>query len=305
MSVSRNSCRLKHFLPLVLVCAALCAWTPPAFAAARAECASVQSAILGRSVKYCALLPASYDTAKQRRYPILYHLHGLGDNEQSFIQTGGWNVIENMQARGEMTEFITVTPAGGMSFYIDSRDGRVKYEQFFLREFLPAMEKKYRVQAGRAARGISGISMGGYGALHLAFKYPQLFGSASAHSAAIFVNPSGDSRLITGGRFDVMGMVYGSTGNGSPIDRAFYAKNSPLTLAREHAAGLRGMKIYFDCGTEDGYGFDAGTRALDAELTKLKVPHEAHLYPGRHDWVYFAEHLPASLKFHAQVFSGK
>jgi S-formylglutathione hydrolase FrmB len=180
----------------------------------------------------------------------------------------------------------------------------VRYEQFFLREFLPAMEKKYRVQPGRAARGISGISMGGYGALHMAFKYPQLFGSASAHSAAIFVNPSGDSRLITGGRFDVMGMVYGS-----PMDKAFYAKNSPLTLAREHAVGLRGglhgTKIYFDCGTEDGYGFDAGTRALDAELTRLKVPHETHLYPGRHDWVYFAEHLPASLKFHSAVFSGK
>jgi len=296
--------RLKHLFLLVVACVALFASAPPAFAAARAECDSVKSAILKRSVKYCVLLPASYDTDKQRRYPILYHLHGLGDNEQSFIQTGGWNLVEAMQARGELTEFITVTPAGGMSFYIDSvvdsKTRVVKYEQFFLREFMPAMEKKYRVKAGRAARGISGISMGGYGALHIAFAHPQLFGSASAHSAAIFVNPSGDSRAITGGRFDVMGMVYGS-----PIDKAFYAKNSPLTLAREHAAGLRGMRIYFDCGTKDGYGFDAGTRALDAELTKLKVPHEAHLYPGRHDWVYFSEHLPASLKFHSNAFSGK
>ena len=295
--------RLKIFVVFLAVgCAALCVSPPPAFAAARAECGSVRSAgtILGHNVKYCALLPASYDADKQRRYPILYHLHGLGDNEQSFIQTGGWNVIDEMQARGQLAEFITVTPAGGMSFYVDSRDGRVKYEQFFLREFMPAIEKKYRVQSGRAARGISGISMGGYGALHLAFAHPQLFGSASAHSPAIFVNPSGDSRLITGGRFDVMGMVYGS-----PIDKAFYARNSPLTLAREHASALRSMKIYFDCGTEDGYGFDAGTRALDAELTKLKLQHEAHLYPGRHDWVYFAEHLPASLKFHSKVFSGK
>jgi len=287
---------------LILALAVVCV-SAPAFAAARAECDRVKSAILGRAVKYCALLPPSYDSAKQRRYPILYHLHGLGDSEQSFIQTGGWNLIEDAQASGAMTEFITVTPDGGMSFYIDSRvdpkASAVKYEQFFLREFMPAIEKKYRVQPGRTARGISGISMGGYGALHIAFAHPQLFGAVSAHSAAIFMHPE-KLRALTGGRVDIMGAIYGA-----PFDKSFYAKNSPLTLAREHATGLRGMKIYFDCGTEDNYGFDAGTRALDAELTRLKVPHEAHRYPGRHDWVYFAEHLPASLQFHSAVFAKK
>src|SRR4051812_32398249 len=100
------SFRPKNFiLSLVAVRAVLFA-ARPASAAARADCANVKSAILKRTVKYCALLPASYDAEKQRRYPILYHLHGLGDNEQSFIQTGGWNVIENMQGRGELAEFI-------------------------------------------------------------------------------------------------------------------------------------------------------------------------------------------------------
>jgi S-formylglutathione hydrolase FrmB len=272
----------------------------PAFAAPRAECAAVKSAILGREVKYCALLPASYDSDKTRRYPILYHLHGLYDNEQSFLNSGGWNLIEDMQERGELGEFITVTPAGGNSFYIDSRNGKARWEDFFIREFIPAIEKKYRVKPGRRFRGIGGISMGGYGALHLAFAHPEMFGSASAHSAAIFVHPPENLKLIAGGRMDVMGPVYGS-----PIDKAFYERNSPLTLAREHAAGLRTMKIYFDCGTEDGYGFFAGERALSAELTQLKIPHEAHLYPGAHDWVYFAEHLPASLRFHSRAFSGK
>ena len=176
----------------------------------------------------------------------------------------------------------------------------MKYEQFFVREFLPAIERKYRVRPGREYRGISGISMGGYGALHLAFAHPQLFGSASAHSAAIFLQPPENLRALSGGRMDVLGPVYGS-----PIDKAFYTRNSPLTLARANAAALRTMKIYFDCGTEDGYGFFAGTRTLDEELTKLRVPHEAHLYPGAHDWVYFAAHLPASLRFHSAAFSGK
>lgn len=282
---------------LAVVCAALAAATPAFAAESRAECARVKSAVLKRSVDYCALLPASYDADKQRRYPILYHLHGLGDTEQSFIQTGAWNLVENMQSSGTVVEFITVTPAGGSTFYIDSIDGRTRYEQFFIREFIPAIEKKYRVKPGRGARGVSGISMGGYGALHLAFAHPQLFGSASAHSAAVFVRPPGNLRGIAGA---LMGPVFGS-----PTDKPFYERNSPVTLARRNAAALRTMKIYFDCGTEDGYGFFAGTRALDAELTKLKVPHEAHLYPGAHDWVYFAEHLPASLKFHSAVFAAK
>jgi S-formylglutathione hydrolase FrmB len=282
-------------LRVLLAAIALCA---PAFAAARAECAAVKSAILKRDVKYCALLPASYDTEKQRRYPILYHLHGLFDTEQSFIQSGGWNLIEDMQKSSELAEFITVTPAGGTSFYVDAKNTPLKYEQFFIRELVPAVEKKYRVKPGRQNRGISGISMGGYGALHTAFKYPRLFGSVSAHSAAIFLKLPKNVRAITGGRLDVITPVFGT-------DPAFYEKNSPITLARQNAAALRTMKIYFDCGTEDGYGFFAGTRALDQELTKLKVPHEAHLYPGAHDWVYFADHLPASLTFHSKTFSGK
>jgi S-formylglutathione hydrolase FrmB len=282
-------------LALALFCAAA-----PAFAATRAECASVKSKFLRQTVRYCVLLPASYDTDKQRRYPILYYLHGLFDNEQSALQNGVWNMIENLQQRGQVSEFITVTPNGGATFYVDARDGRQPYEQFFIREFLPAVEKKYRVQAGRGSRGVTGISMGGYGALRLAFKYPQLFGSASGHSSAIFLKLPPNIRELTGARNDVLAPIYGS-----PYDEKFYDRNSPLALARANAARIRGMKIYFDCGTEDGYGFFAGTRALDQELTRLKVPHEAHLYPGAHDWTYFAEHLPASLKFHSKAFGGR
>ena len=284
-----------RLIRILLISLALCA---PAFATARAECAAVKSALLKREVKYCALLPASYDAEKQRRYPILYHLHGLFDTEQSFIQSGGWNLIEEMQAKGELAEFITITPAAGSSFYVDAKNTPIKYEQFFIREFIPAVEKKYRVKPGRQFRGIGGISMGGYGALHLAFKYPQLFGSASAHSAAIFLKLPANVRAVMGGRMDVLTPVFGDTND-------FYEKNSPNTLARLNAAALRKMKIYFDCGTEDGYGFFAGTRALDEQLTKLKIPHEAHLYPGAHDWQYFSEHLPASLTFHSRTFPAR
>ena len=144
------------------------------FAANRAESRAIQSTILGREVRYTVLLPPSYDTQKARRYPILYYLHGLGDNEQSLLTSGGWDMVERFQQSGGIREFLIVTPDGGHSFYINSKDGRVRYEDFFIKEFIPAIEQRYRAMGARSGRGISGTSMGGYGALRFAFRYPQL-----------------------------------------------------------------------------------------------------------------------------------
>ena len=116
---------------------------------------------------------------------MLYYLHGLGDNEQMFLRSGGWSMIQDLWERRELGEFIIVTPAAGSSFYLNSRDGQYRYEDFLLQEFLPFIEGRYRVRAGRTSRGLAGISMGGYGALRLAFRRPDLFGSVATHSAAI------------------------------------------------------------------------------------------------------------------------
>ena len=170
---------------LAFVICALAGRPAQAAAAGRAECQSVKSKILARSVAYCALLPPSYDVEKTRRYPVLYFLHGLGDNEQMFLHSGGWNLVEDMWEQHQLGEFVIVTPAAGASFYINSHDGKERYEDFFLREFMPAIETRYRIEAARATRGIAGFSMGGYGALRLAFLHPDLFGSVSVHSAAL------------------------------------------------------------------------------------------------------------------------
>src|SRR3984957_21149371 len=147
----------------------------PAAAAGRADCQSVKSKILSRSVAYCALLPPSYDVEKTRRYPVLYFLHGLGDTEQMFLHSGGWNLVEDLWEQHRLGEFVIVTPAAGASFYINSHDGKQKYEDFFLQEFMSAIEARYRTSAARATRGIAGFSMGGYGALRLAFFHPYFF----------------------------------------------------------------------------------------------------------------------------------
>ncbi|MGC1615314.1 MAG: alpha/beta hydrolase-fold protein [Candidatus Acidiferrum sp.] len=271
--------------------------TSTARATGRAECVSFPSKILRRAVPYCVLLPPSYDTEKTRRFPVLYLLHGLGDDEQMLVHSGGMNLVEDLWEQHQLGEFLIVTPAGGASFYINSRDGSHRYEDFFLREFIPWAEKRYRAQSGRKSRGIAGISMGGYGALHIAFRHPQLFSAVGAHSAALiekFPNiTTQNSRQL--GLLHVLGGAFGS-----PFDPSFWRQNDPIAIAR--TANLTGLKIYFDCGSEDDYGFDDGAEALDKLLTSRRIPHEFHLYPGGHNWVYFAEHLPALLAFEFHAF---
>ncbi|MBI4464270.1 MAG: hypothetical protein HY647_06155 [Acidobacteria bacterium] len=262
--------------------------------AMRAESRSLQSKILGRTVRYVVLLPLSYDKDKARRYPILYYLHGLGDNEQALLN-GGWDLVEQLQNGGQIREFLIATPDGGRSFYVNSKDGRERYEDFFIQEFIPAMEQRYRALGTRAGRGISGTSMGGYGALRFAFRYPKLFVSASAHMAALAEDLPGG--LLSGGSRSLS--VFGQ-----PFDRQFWKRNTPFTLLRE-SGGLDGLQIYFDCGQQDDYGFAAGARDLHELLRKQGVAHDFHLYPGRHNGEYVAAHFPDSLRFHSRTFAAK
>jgi S-formylglutathione hydrolase FrmB len=285
------------FAALLLGCVGCMLSAPEARATGRAECVSLPSKVLARSVPYCVLLPPSYDAEKTRRYPILYLLHGLGDNEQMLVHSGGMNLVEDLWEQHQLGEFLIVTPAGGASFYINSHDGQRRYEDFFFQEFSPGVEKRYRALPGRSSRGIAGISMGGYGALHIAFGHPQLFATVGAHSAALIekmpnISEQNSQQLS---RLRVLGDAFGS-----PFDPIFWNQNDPVTIAR--TANLSGLKIYFDCGSEDDYGFDAGAEALDKLLSARHVPHEFHLYPGGHNWIYFAEHLPALLEFEFHAF---
>jgi S-formylglutathione hydrolase FrmB len=278
-------------------------FAPSVRAQGRAECRSAPSKILGHPVPYCVILPPSYDSQPPQRYPVLYFLHGLGGNSQSFVDSGGFNAVEDLWQQKQVKEFLIVTPDAGRSFYVNSRDGRVRYEDFFIREFIPYIESHYRIRAGRRDRGISGVSMGGYGALRLAFHYPDLFGSVSAHSAALIEKSplAGMSGAQEMGISRFLGSAFGV-----PFDPAYWQRENPFTIVRNSPRPFPmpkgGLQIYFDCGTDDNYGFNAGAQAFHDLLVARKIPHEFHLYPGAHDWSYFAAHLPASLEFHSHAF---
>jgi S-formylglutathione hydrolase FrmB len=273
-------------------------FAPSARAQGRAECRDAPGKMLGHAVPYCVILPPSYDADKTHQYPVLYFLHGLGGNAQTLIDSGGLDMIEDLWQKKQIGEFLIVTPNAGRTFYVNSRDGRVRYQDFFIREFLPYIETHYRILRGRSDRGISGVSMGGYGALRFAFLYPELFGSVSAHSPALVENPP---RASINNMQDIAITRFLGSAFGSPFDPAYWTRESPFSIVRERPRP-RDLRIYFDCGTEDGYGFNRGAEALDKLLLSRGIPHEFHLYPGGHDWDYFAQHLPASFEFHSHTF---
>jgi S-formylglutathione hydrolase FrmB len=268
----------------------------------RADCRAIHSAILNSSVRYCAFLPASYyrPEGKLRKYPVLYLLHGLGGSQQSAALNGEWTVLQDLRRVHAVGDFIVVSPEAWGTFYINSRDGNTRYSDFFLTEFLPYIERTYRIQSTRPTRGITGFSMGGYGALRFAFLRPDLFGSVSAHSAAIERDPpDAVSAMQSPGNF--VSEVFGKT-FGDPIDKPFWFRNSPYELAKKNAVQLRGMKIYFDCGTEDTFGLYVGATEMHKTLDSLKIPHEFHLYAGGHSGSYLVQHRDASFEFHWRVF---
>jgi S-formylglutathione hydrolase FrmB len=261
-----------------------------ASAAERVQCGSMSSTVLGHPVPYCALLPPSYDGQPAKKFPVLYFLHGLGGDQTFLVSSGGWSMIEDAWEQKRFGEFVIITPQADTSFYINSRNGKVRYEDFFIREFIPHMEKSLRIANTRSGRAIGGISMGGYGSLRFAFKYPQMFAAVGAQMPALM------EQLPHGSQNAGFTAFFGSA-FGSPLDESFWKANTPFVFAR--TANLTGLKIYVDCGDRDNYGFDAGTRALDKLLGERHVPHSVHIYAGQHDWQFVAEHLLESLEFDA------
>jgi S-formylglutathione hydrolase FrmB len=275
-----------------------------ASAQSRIDCSALNSHILKQVVRYCVYLPAGYDEGAAahpaKRYPILYFLHGLGDNEQTLFNSGGWTLLDDLRKLGKMGDFLIVAPDGRRSFYINSADGSVRYSDFFLQEFMPHIEGKYRVRSGRAGRAISGISMGGYGALRFAFAHPELFSAASAQSAALITESPQelDAASHTGAPLaGVLSAVFGK-----PIDVPHWNANNAFRLAQKNAVALHRLSIYFNCGQDDNYGFEKGAAALHEELQREGVKHEYHSYPGDHSLSYFLAHFAEVMEFHSRAF---
>ena len=287
----------------ILICIAAVFFSFAVQAQSRIDCDALNSRILKHAVHYCVYLPAGYNAAvgkDSKKYPMLYFLHGLGDNERTLFNSGGWTLLDDLRQRHKIGEFMIAAPEGGQTFYINSADGSVRYSDFFLQEFIPLIESKYRVGKGRANRAISGISMGGYGALRFAFAHPEMFSAVSAQSPALITeSPQELDTASSSGA--PMGKVMAAA-FGNPIAVRHWSENSPCVLANRHATTLRHLAIYFNCGEDDNYGFEKGAAALRNQLQKEGVKHEYHLYSGDHSLSYFLAHFPEVMEFHSRAF---
>jgi S-formylglutathione hydrolase FrmB len=271
-----------------------------ASAQSRIDCTSIESHMLHRAVRYCVMLPSSYEK-EAKKYPVLYFLHGLGENEQALMRSGGWGLIEDLPREHKVGDFIMVAPEGRGTFFINSADGHNRYNDFLISEFLPFIETHYRIIRARKSRGVTGLSMGGYGALRLAFAHPELFGSVSAQSAALITETPAQLNADLKNAGPLAGLLGSVFGN--PIDVAHWRQNNPFELARKNQIQIKTQAIYINCGDQDDYGFEVGATQMHKQLTAEGVHHEFHLYPGRHSADYFLSHLGETIEFHWHAFS--
>ncbi len=220
-------------------------------------------------VSYLIYLPPDYETNASRRYPVVYFLHGYTANLRAGVM-----FVRPMDAAiraGKAPAMIVVLVNGITgSYYCDSRDGKWPVDSVITKELIPHIDQTYRTMAGRETRAVEGFSMGGYGAAHLGFKHPDLFGMVSIRAGALTDSAEwGPLEGALGGRRKLM--------QSAPQD--YFEANDLATLIRRNAEGIRGRtKIRIAVGSDDG--LRPANEALHQFLTKLKIEHEFEIVPG-------------------------
>jgi len=274
------------------------------------EFKSFDSRALGVAEHYSVMLPPSYARSPSRSYPVVYFLHGLNNDETSWTVERYGSIqdkIEQMMLSGRIPEFVMVHPRGDSSFYCNYLDGSRRYEDLVSQELVSYMEGNYRAAKGRENRAIAGTSMGGYGALKIAMKYPDRFAAAAGQSPILFpgANPLETTDSARASRFYTFFLEMLKPIFGDPFRQDAWDANNPLILAKRNR--LEGLGIYFDYGTDDRYipmtRLDEGAAALDRVLTEVHAPHTFRVRPGEpHGWALVAAHLDESLPFLCKTF---
>ncbi len=260
------------------------------------ESLEFESKIVSYPVKYSIYLPPDYYTS-ERSYPVLYLLHGYSDDETGWIQFGEANSIADKAINsGDATSCIIVMPDGKVAWYTNSVDGKDRWEDMFTNEFIPSIEKKYRIRSKKEFRAIAGLSMGGYGALKLAMRHTDLFSSCVAMSAGVFT----DDEMLKNDEYDhYFGDIYGLKSTNDLGEH--WKANSPLYLVKTvDKEKLTSIRFYIDCGDDDF--LYKGNSMLHIKMRELEIPHEYRVREGGHQWNYWRTGLYDGLKFISQSF---
>lgn len=256
---------------------------------------SMTSQILQGERKYAVYLPPDYETS-QRRYPVLYLLHGGGDDQTGWVQFGEvLHIADSAILGGQATPMIIVMPdaqTGRRGFFNDV-SGQWRYEDFFFEEFIPFVERTYRIKGEKRYRAVSGLSMGGGGSFMYALHHPEMFSSAAPLSAS--TGPRSleafKERLRDNADLNV---------SDAEIE-AYFNRHSALALVNNMPDEQKeAVRWYIDCGDDD-FLYE-GNSLIHIAMRKKGIPHEFRIRNGGHTWTYWRESLPAVLAFVSQAF---
>ena len=256
---------------------------------------SMKSKILNMDRKFAVYLPPDYETSG-RNYPVLYLLHGAGDDQTGWVQFGEVSYIADKAIKeGKSTPVIIVMPDAqtGRRGYFNTLRGDFQYEDFFFKEFIPYVEKTYRIRSDKAYRAISGLSMGGGGTIIYALHHPEMFSAACPMSAAI--RRQADSR--TRRAADTVGVSLSS----EQID-SYYKQHDAIYLVENMPDNQKTqVRWYIDCGDDDS--LSEANSLFHIAMRKKEIPHEFRIRNGAHNWTYWRESLPEVLDFISQGFN--
>jgi S-formylglutathione hydrolase FrmB len=260
----------------------------------------LESNILNRNIKYEVFLPAGYKTSGIS-YPVVYLLHGFGENETSWYSGGRLYYYSSLYApvSGDM---IFVMPEGFNSYFVNKFNGRFNYMDMFTRELVPAIDSIYRTVPDNTHRAVMGYSMGGYGALILPALNPDIF----SISVPLSMSFRTDEQYLAepGSVFDYQ---WGSVFGGSQSDRFtdYFQQNSPFHFfADEDLTRYSGLKFFIDCG-DDEESLSFTSNSLHSLMRDKNIRHEYRMRDGAHTWDYWRDALPEALTFIGAAFRGE
>lgn len=266
---------------------------------------AMSSKILAQDVKYSIILPEDYYTSK-KNYPVVYLLHGLGDNESSWLEYGQISQVADAAVKKkEIVPMIYVMPAGYRNYYVNDYAGKFLYEDMFVKELVPYIDSHYRTLSDKSHRATLGYSMGGFGALVLPLRNPDVF----TVSVPLSISVRTDSQYMTeeaSGWDDQWGRLFGAVGvTGEGRITEYYKQHSPFHIfAQSDLSSLRNLRLYIDNG-DDEETLCRSNEELHMLLRDRKFPHEFRVRNGGHEFQYWRDALPNGLHFISDTFEGK
>ncbi|MGE5846706.1 MAG: alpha/beta hydrolase [Ignavibacteria bacterium] len=260
----------------------------------------VKSSILNEEMRFAIYLPSGYESSG-RDYPVVYLLHGRTDDHTAWVQFGEMQRIVDEEIRsGKIAPMIIVMPDAKLTFYINNFDGSYNYEDYFIKELIPYIEKNYRSRSKKEFRAVAGLSMGGFGALFYSLKYPDMFTACSALSAAVRTDEEMINMPDEKYNFEFAPIMGGSK-KGKDRITGFYNNHSILYLVKNIPENQKNsVRLYLDCG--DGDFLYKGNSALHILMSDLNFPHEFRVRDGIHDWEYWRTGLADALSFISRSF---